>query len=155
MKMMKTKIIRKGIEMREIKFRAWYDDIEEMRYLQNRDFAITGDNKLLSRYGYSNNFVLIIEPNIILEQYTGLKDKNGVEIYEGDILYGDCDDTCCIYTNSVVYYFNGMYIVVEMFEHKNGFKDLTEVIDYHIELYEDLDKIEVIGNIHENGDLLK
>ena len=53
--------------MREIKFRAWSEDYGMSRY-----FDINEDNFEAIR-GYQT-----------LMQYTGLKDKNGVEIYEGD-----------------------------------------------------------------------
>ena len=56
--------------MREIKFRAWYNN--EMLPPQSIVFLIKSNLKL--------------EGDFPLMQYTGLKDKNGKEIYEGDIL---------------------------------------------------------------------
>jgi uncharacterized phage protein (TIGR01671 family) len=58
--------------MREIKFRAWIKDSERMNY----SFTIL-----------ENPYI----PNdeVVLMQYTGLKDKNGKEIYEGDIIRRD------------------------------------------------------------------
>ena len=52
--------------MREIKFRAWDKDLLKM---YSKWTVIPDDDR-----------------SHILMQYTGLKDKNGVEIYEGDIL---------------------------------------------------------------------
>ena len=67
--------------MREIKFRAWDKDNE--RFLESFDYIRYSDGTLgvsdstppFNKYGDTE-----------LIQYTGLKDKNGVEIYEGDII---------------------------------------------------------------------
>ena len=62
--------------MREIKFRAWDNKQNKMR---NDGFSIYYDGSI--------QFADSIESkDFILMQYTGLKDKNGKEIYEGDIL---------------------------------------------------------------------
>lgn len=60
--------------MREIKFRAWAVASKEMFYPDVED-------------GWElNSGELIPLPNTVLMQYTGLKDKNGKEIWEGDII---------------------------------------------------------------------
>ena len=85
-------------------------------------------------------------------QYTGLKDENGKEIYEGDIIEFSYDmfvgnfDTF-IAKGKVVFEEGAFY--VEVFENERTTKD-EEYLLYSI----NLDTIEVIGNIYDNPELL-
>ena len=65
--------------MREIKFRAW--DTAQKKMLSNDDIYVF-DGKPCHKHEYDHIGVC----GDILMQYTGLKDKNGVEIYEGDVV---------------------------------------------------------------------
>lgn len=111
--------------MREIKFRVWHYDIEKMDY--NAGLATEKGNKVSAINGE-------------VMQYTGLKDKNGKEIYEGDIVKpGDTDYW------GIVRWKPCRYIL--HYNDVNQFQDIFETVtEKHFE---------VIGNIYENPDLCK
>ena len=147
--------------MRNIKFRAYIKDtnkrvpseinkIVEVKslHLGSRK-AIIGYSKSSSNYGnYSISF-----DDIELMQYTGLHDKNGKEIYEGDIIEFSYDmfvgnfDT--FVAKGVVVFDEGAFYV-ELFENERTTKDEAYLL-YSI----NLDTIEVIGNKFDNPDLLE
>lgn len=76
-----------------------------------------------------------VMPNTV-GQFTGLKDSNGVDIYEGDICFDISDEENCV----IVYKDDGFY---------------AEYSRHIIDLYEVNDRIEVQGNIHDNPELVK
>lgn len=121
--------------MREIKFRAW--DGERMHHLGMRLDGFTG---VLSQFN-----------NNTLMQYTGLKDKNGVEIYEGDIvtiLHSAWTERC------EVIFDRGSFTLRQL-RFIDGKQSLVRMSA--IELWPESNqwKLEVIGNIYENSELLK
>lgn len=107
--------------MREIKFRVWDGAMKEM--LGENDASWTFHNMNYKPYGSRD-----------LMQYTGLKDKNGVEIYEGDILEFDGQKL-----NPVE--FEYCEFIARPFALSPQAPNSQEVF-------------EVIGNIHENPELV-
>lgn len=115
--------------MREIKFRAWMGEEHKMWPV------MAGMGQVATEFGS-------IDEPIEVMQYTGLKDKNGKEIYEGDVLNAKVDSG-----------------------HGSSFYDKGQVV-FHPEAAQFIltkggmvtnigNDVEIIGNIYENPELLK
>lgn len=134
--------------MREIKFRAW--DSFNNRMIQNDrilKICFVRNNHIPNLIVYSNrnieNHTEIRENDkqycneFELMQYTGLKDKNGKEIYEGDIIS------------------RGKYNFEVVWNERKGWYGIDDFDNGLTVLAQHLDYVEVIGNIYENLELLK
>lgn len=124
--------------MREIKFRAWLKDDKRMVEVRSIDFHEEGN---IITVNYNDIFGFEFNENEIeLMQYTGLKDKNGKEIYEGDIL---------LVANGSI---NGDIMfskrVVKWFEEKRGYN-----IHNFDNAYKPTHYYEVIGNAYQHPEL--
>ena len=112
--------------MREFKFRAW--DYEK------REFVGTiGYIGLLNKEG---KISFILSKILVFQQYTGLKDRNGKEIYEGDIIEIDDTELVIEWENSICGFIAGE-------KHNSALCKNRK------------DDTKVIGNIYENSNLLK
>jgi len=123
--------------MREIKFRAWDKKKEQMANVIKIDFENWSDIKGLTLLECKNKKYWMPQDDVIFMQYTGLKDKNGKEIYEGDIVLMEVNQL-----KGIIKFLNG------------GFKIDDGDIPLPLGGFEE-GEIEVIGNIYENPELLE
>ena len=124
-----------------LKFRAWHNELGRMMSIKNMWFQDSRIEELELNDAVMNGHITAYPDEIELMQSTGLKDKNGKEIFEGDILKSNK------YTTSV-FYERGAYCV--KFCRTTNTTVTMNVISF-IEKY----KTKIIGNIYENPELLE
>ena len=138
--------------MREIKFRAWDPDEKVMMYDDE-----TAAHKMGYWDGVNTSPISMINTQLkedslipdIYMQYTGLKDANGIEIYEGDIV----KTTQHIGGNFVDNIYNQYQVIFSGFSFQlQSIPEQLHTTSLHLG---DDTEIEVIGNCHENPELLK
>jgi len=127
--------------MREIKFRAWNPEMDRYEY----SGVVQFDGSIVSDWGADKY-------DWIVEQFTGLRDKKGKEIYEGDILAGTLGTAGRGASTRREKPFN-----FQMMWYREGW-NLSAVDRYCSSTYRwypNADDCTIIGNIHENSELLK
>ncbi|MFA6281877.1 MAG: YopX family protein [Candidatus Omnitrophota bacterium] len=134
---------------REIKFRAW--DNNSKFYVSQNNIKIFAEgsfevwDEINDVLAYNKDH---IGSDFILMQYTGLKDKNGKEIYEGDIF------RCWGRNGFVEQAASGLWIL-SFSEMDNDCVCLSSDYDKSTNKLWRCKDEEIIGNIHENPELLK
>ena len=126
------------------KFRSWMkqfkkmdNDIGEMHF-EDGEFKYIGDDVHYKR----------LPEDIILMQSTGLFDKNGKEIFEGDIIANGPDVMCMKRHNTLGFY-------VEKKGRVEFIADGAVLEEFEEDAKEIADSLEIIGNIYENPELLE
>ena len=126
--------------MRDIKFRAWYSDHEQYVYFSGIFNERPIVNEEIRYVGTTLTRTKSYGAVTAIEQYTGLKDKNGKEIYEGDIV-------------EITYERWRKYHVEYWGKDWASFVLVKDGQHYEAQL-SDYSDIEVVGNIHESkGDV--
>ena len=132
---------------REIKFRAWNPASKEM----GKPFDLSTMIRLSEKIGNAGINTKKRFDDYILMQFTGLTDTNEVEIYEGDIIKVDGNPIGVDDEFIEIKFSEGGFVVEADFDEY----DMT-TIGWAINIWDiESRKVEVIGNIYENPELIK
>lgn len=138
--------------MRKIKFRAWNKETHKMVFqcdmndsLENKEYYFTLNEDSVDLLRYDEDYSAYVNCNADIMQYTGIKDAEGKEIYEGDIVKA----SECIpgedFIGKVIYdEWGGCYFMIR--EGEGNYCKITIDLEYYSHY--------VIGNIYENPELL-
>jgi len=134
---------------RIIKFRAWDKENHNMYNVE----AILFDDKHTNMIRVGENVLLSFD-DIELMQFTGLHDKNGKEIFEGDLIsFTEVDEDSCLgreETNTVV-----VKWIDEIAQYRACFSSGRRTELHFVVKLPTVQDCEVIGNIYENPELIK
>lgn len=132
--------------MREIKFRAWHKKLQKILEIDSIEMDIYKAGKISTLTGYDKDTWInnINIEDIELLEYTGIKDVDGVEIYEGDIVEKEFMEPWIEEKLiGVVEMIEGCWCVV------NDKKKVAK------NLWSETDVNRIIGNVYENKNLLE
>lgn len=126
------------------RFRAWDKVFKEMVQVN----ALVLDEQVIKVTYKNKNVVKDDVKEYVLMQSTGLKDKNGKEIFEGDIITNGQNVMCMKRHNTLGFY-------VEEKGEVEFIADSAVLEDFEEDAKEIADRLEIIGNIYENPELLE
>ncbi len=129
--------------MREIKFRAW-DNLSKSWQPWRTPYQVENGAKELFTLDETTGNVYFSRGDVVLMQYTGLKDKNGVEIYEGDII-APVEPSAKKHNREVRFVDGAFSYSLDGHLKPNYYSQITQG---------KANLFKVIGNIHENPELL-
>lgn len=121
------------------KYRAWYNELGRMMLVKCMFFNDRGVEELYLNDAVTDDYITTYLDEIELMQSTGLKDKNGKEIFEGDILASETYPV-----NGAVEYRAKLGMWVNCLKEYSYYEHLGNVASNR----------KIIGNVWEDGDLL-
>lgn len=120
------------------KFRAWHNELGRIMSISDMWFNVDSLGEIGLNDSVMNDYITVSPDEIKLMQSTGLKDKNGKEIFEGDIVSIDTDEFDLLF----VKYESGIYWLM----------DDEECVEHLSDYYK---YVSIVGNIYENPELLE